>query len=229
MTVSAVLAQVSSDQPIRWSWINAHWDDIWFRTVEHLQLTGLAMAFGLVLSMLLAIVAIRDRRLYGPIATFTGVLFTIPSIALIVLLVPFTGISVSTAVIPLVLYTLLVLVRNIVVGLDGVPREVLEAADGMGYGRVRRFIEIELPLATPVIIAGIRIATVTTIGLVTITGLVSYGGLGFFIFDGLQSNLFIPKLMVGAVGPMLLAFAADLALNIVERLLTPWSRRQAVV
>lgn len=225
MTGAPFLAQVSSDQPIRWSWINDNWDAIWIRTIEHLQLTGLAMFFGMLLSMALAIVAIRYRRLYGPIATFTGVLFTIPSIALIVLMVPITGLSVSTAVIPLVLYTLLVLVRNIVVGLDGVPREVLEAADGMGYGRARRFLEIEVPLATPVIIAGIRIATVTTIGLVTITGLVSYGGLGFFIFDGLQSNLFIPKLMVGAVGPMLLAFAADAVLNVIERVLTPWSRR----
>lgn len=225
MTGPPIVAQASGS--IRWSWINDHWDDIGARTVEHLQLTGLAMLFGLLLSMLLAVVAIRRRSLYSPIASVTAVLFTIPSIALIPLLVPFTGIGTATAVIPLVLYTLLILVRNIVAGLDGVPRDVLEAADGMGYGRTRRFLEIELPLAAPVILAGVRIATVTTIGLVTITGLIGLGGLGYFIFDGLQSNLFIPKLAVGAVGPLLMALVAEAALHGLERAVTPWARRGA--
>jgi osmoprotectant transport system permease protein len=223
VSLPALVAQASGS--IRWSWINDHWDDIGERTVEHLQLTGWTMLFGLVLSLLLAVVAIQRRSLYSPIASVTAVLFTIPSIALVPLLVPFTGIGTATAVIPLVLYTLLILVRNIVAGLDGVPREVLEAADGMGYGRTRRFLEIELPLAAPVILAGVRIATVTTIGLVTITGLIGLGGLGFFIFDGLQSNLFIPKLTVGAVGPLLMALVAEALLHGLERLVTPWTRR----
>lgn len=217
-----ILAQTSGG--IRWSWIPDHLDDIWIRTIEHLQLTSISVAVGFVISMVLSVVAVRYRRAYGPITATAGVMFTIPSIALFPLLVPYTGLGFLTAVIGLTLYTLLILVRNIVAGLDGVPDEVKEAATGMGYTRNRMFLEIELPLALPVIIAGLRIATVTTIGLVTITGLIGLGGLGFFIFDGL-SSLFIPKLVVGALLPTLMAMLVDGALLLLERSLTPWSQR----
>ncbi len=219
--MTAVVAQAS------WAWIPEHADEILQRTLQHLQLTFIPVGIGLVISLVLAVVAIRNERLYGPITRTTGVLYTIPSVALFPLLLPYTGLGTDTAVIVLTAYTLLILVRNIVAGLEGVPDDVLEAAEGMGYAPARRFLEIDLPLALPVIIAGIRITVVTTIGLVTITGLIGLGGLGFFIFSGFTSNFFIPELTVGAVGPLLLALAFDGLLNGLERLLTPWSRRAA--
>jgi osmoprotectant transport system permease protein len=208
-------------------WIGANSDAIVRRGVEHLQLTGLSIGFGLVISVALAVIALRYRWAYRPITVTTGIVFTIPSIALFPILRPYFGLTATTAVIGLTLYTLLFLFRNIMVGIEGVPAEVVEAAEGQGYARNRLFLEVQLPLALPVIIAGVRIATVTTIGLVTITGLIGYGGFGFFIFDGLRSNLYVPKLLVGALAPMVLALIADALLLLVERALTPWSRRSA--
>lgn len=223
--LAAPLAQAGA--LIRWDWITRNAGDIWARTVEHLTLTGVAVGLGFVISLALALVALRNRRLYAPITATAGVLYTIPSIALFPVLVPFTGIGMLTAEIGLVAYTLLILVRNIVAGLEGVPADVLDAADGMGYGRLRRFLEIELPLALPVIVAGLRIATVTTVGLVTITGLFGLGGLGFYIFDGMQRNMFLTELLVGAVGSFALALLLDAVLLGAERVLTPWAARRA--
>ena len=208
-------------------WLGRNTDAIVRRGVEHLQLTGLAIGFGLLISVVLAIVALRFRWAYRPITVTTGVVFTIPSIALFPILHPYLGLTVTTAVTGLTLYTLLFLFRNIIVGLEGVPADVVEAAEGQGYASGRLFLEVQLPLALPVIIAGVRIATVTTIGLVTITGLIGFGGFGFFIFDGLRSNLYLPKLLVGALAPMVLALVADGLLLALERALTPWSRRSA--
>lgn len=225
LAVPEVLAQV----PSGWEWLQLNTDQIWRRGIEHLQLTGIAIGFGLVISIILSVIALRYRPAFRPITLAAGVAFTIPSIALFPALVPYTGLTVTTATIGLTLYTLLILVRNIIAGIEGVPAEVVEAAQGMGYRRNRLFLEVELPLALPVIIAGIRIATVTTIGLVTITGLIGYGGFGFFIFDGLRSNFYVPKLLVGALAPMAMSLLADAILQLVERALTPWSRRAATV
>ena len=214
-----------NDPFIRWSWITSHLSDIGSRTVEHLELTGIAVGIGFVLALALSILAIRNRRAYTPITWLAGILYTIPSIALFALLVPITGLSTTTAEIGLVSYTLLILVRNIVAGIDGVPASVREAATAMGYTRWRRFIEIELPLATPLIVAGLRIATVTTVGLVTITALIGQGGYGYFIADGLR-RFFNTPLVVGAVLSVALAMTLDLALLGVERALTPWRRRR---
>lgn len=208
-------------------WISNNLDSITRRGVEHLQLTGLSIGIGLLVSVALAVLALRYRWAYRPITVATGVVFTIPSIALFPILRPYFGLTATTAVIGLTLYTLLFLFRNIMVGIEGVPADVVEAAEGQGYARNRLFLEVQLPLALPVIIAGVRIATVTTIGLVTITGLIGYGGFGFFIFDGLRSNLYVPKLLVGALAPMVLALVADALLLLLERALTPWSRRAA--
>lgn len=208
-------------------WIGNNLDAITRRGVEHLQLTGLSIGIGLLISVALALLALRYRWAYRPITVATGVVFTIPSIALFPILRPYFGLTATTAVIGLTLYTLLFLFRNIMVGIEGVPADVVEAAAGQGYARGRLFVEVQLPLALPVIIAGVRIATVTTIGLVTITGLIGYGGFGFFIFDGLRSNLYVPKLLVGALAPMALALVADALLLLLERALTPWSRRAA--
>jgi osmoprotectant transport system permease protein len=210
-------------------WLSQNTDAIVRRGVEHLQLTAISIGLGLAISIVLAVVALRYRGAYRPITLATGIVFTIPSIALFPVLRPYTGLTATTAIIGLTLYTLLFLVRNIMVGIQGVPAEVVEAAEGQGYARNRLFLEVQLPLALPVIIAGVRIATVTTIGLVTITGLIGYGGFGFFIFDGLRSNLYVPKLLVGALAPMVMALVADGALQVLERALTPWSRRSATV
>jgi osmoprotectant transport system permease protein len=208
-------------------WLRQNADAIVRRGVEHLQLTGISIALGLVISVVLSVIALRYRRAYRPITLATGIVFTIPSIALFPILRPYFGLTATTAIVGLTLYTLLFLVRNIIVGIEGVPAEVVEAAEGQGYARNRLFLEVQLPLALPVIIAGVRIATVTTIGLVTITGLIGYGGFGFFIFDGLRSNLYLPKLLVGALAPMVMALVADGLLQLLERALTPWSRRSA--
>lgn len=212
------------DEPlVRWDWVASHLDDIWTRTVEHLVLTGLAVGIGFAVAMLLSIVALRARRTYAPITWVTGVLYTIPSIALFALLIPVTGLTTTTAEVGLVSYTLLILVRNIVAGIDGVPVAVREAAVAMGYTRWRMFASIELPLALPVIIAGLRIATVTTVGLVTVTALIGQGGYGAFINDGLQ-RFFNTPLIVGAALSVALAVTLDVLLVVVERALTPWAR-----
>jgi osmoprotectant transport system permease protein len=211
---------------VRWDWVRDHGDDIAAATRQHVELTLIAVALGLVISVPLGLAATRWRRTEGPILGFTGALFTIPSLALFALLVPFTGLSRTTAEIGLVGYTLLILVRNIVAGLEGVPEEVREAAHGMGYRPLGQLLRVELPLALPVIVAGIRIATVTTIGLVTVTGLIGQGGLGAFIVEGINRDFRTP-LVVGSVLSVALAVLADLGLAGVTRLLTPWSRREA--
>ena len=224
-----IMAQ-ADESFFRWQWVIDHLDDIWDQTAEHIMLTGIAVTVGLVISLILALVALRWHRSYAPITWFTGLLYTIPSLALFAFLVPITGLSVLTAQIGLVSYTLLILVKNIVAGINGVPPAVIEAARGMGYTQRRLFIDIELPLAMPVIIAGIRIAAVTTIGLVTVTSLIGLGGLGFFILRGL--NLFYSpvgttQIVVGTVLSVVLAVTVDLMLVGAEKLVTPWSRGKA--
>ncbi len=223
--MSPLLAQV--EQPlIRWDWVVDHLGEIWAQTIEHVVLTAAALAIGLALSGLLAVVALRWRWTLKPISWTTGVLYTIPSLALFVVLIPVTGLSKTTALIGLVSYTLLILIRNIVAGVDGIPSHIREAAFGMGYSRSGLFWKVELPLAMPVIIAGIRIAAVTTVGLVTVTALIGEGGLGQLILEGLN-RLFTTPLIVGAVLSVVLALAIDTSLSGVERAMTPWKRRRA--
>lgn len=212
----------------RWDWVFDHLGLIWEKVAEHLVLTGLALGFGLAISVILTLIGLRFPRLYPPITWVTGVLYTIPSLALFVLLVPVFGFTVLTAEIGLVSYTLLILVRNMVAGIQGVDPAVREAAVGMGYGPRRLFLEIELPLALPVILAGIRIAAVTTIGLVTITALIGQGGVGFFILRGL-GRFFNTEIVLGTALSVILAVAVDLLLVLIERLLTPWSARRSEV
>jgi osmoprotectant transport system permease protein len=213
---------------VDWTWIADHLDDIAFRTVQHLWLAAIAVAAGFVIAFGLSLLVVRFRRLYGPVTGVSGVLYTIPSLAMFAALVPITGLSVLTAEIPLILYTLLIFIRNIVAGFDSVPRDVIEAADGMGFTRGRRLRAIELPLAVPLIVTGLRLASVSTIGLVMIVSLIgdNFGGLGLFIKEGIQT-FFPTKVYVGAVLSLVLAFAADAALVAVERALTPWARARA--
>lgn len=209
---------------VRWDWVASHTDDIVARLWEHAVLTFLAVGIGFVISLPLGILAYRYRRAYAPVTSFAGILYTIPSLALFAFLVPFTGLSVTTAEIGLVSYTLLILIRNIVGGLDGVPEDAKEAARGMGYSGRQMLWRVELPLAVPVILAGVRIATVTTIGLVTVTALIDQGGLGRFILDGLR-RFFNTAIIVGVSLSVVFAVTMDRLLYVIERIVTPWSRR----
>ncbi len=219
-----VLAQAT--QLIDWDWIRRNFDAILQRTWEHVTLTVVSVAIGFVISMGLAVVALRWRRTYSPISVVAGLLYTIPSLALFALLVPTFGLTATNAIIALTSYTLLILVRNIVAGIDGVSADVLEAADGMGYTRRARFLRMELPLALPVVVAGLRIATVTTVGLVTVTALLGLGGYGFFILRGLNT-FFWTQLIVGVVLSVLLATIFDLLFVLAQRVLSPWATRRA--
>ena len=212
----------------RWDWVFDHLDLIWEKVAEHLALTGIALGVGLGISIVLSLIALRFPWTYPPITWATGVLYTIPSLALFAFLVPITGITILTAEIGLVSYTLLILVRNIVAGIQGVDPAVKEAALGMGYGRRKLFLEIELPLALPVILAGVRIAAVTTIGLVTITALIGQGGLGYFILNGL-TRFFNTEIVLGTALSVILAVVVDMLLVLGERLLTPWAAKRSVV
>ena len=225
MTMS-VLASNGPNSFIWWDWVDRHSDQIKAATLEHLRLTLIAVGVGFLMSAVLSVIALRWRWMYSPIAWVTGFLYTIPSLALFVLLVPITGFTTLTGEIGLVSYTLLILIRNIVEGVDGVPASVKEAADGMGYRPARRFLSVDLRLATPTIIAGLRIATVTTIGLVTVTGLIGLGGYGGLIDDGLKRTFSTP-IVVGAGLSVVMAIVLDFALVLLERTLTPWSRRRA--
>lgn len=223
-----VLAQADlRDQLVSWEWISRRYDQIWDATVSHLWLTVFAVGVGFVISVALSAIALKWRRTYAPITWFTGFLYTIPSLALFAFLVPVMGLGFATAQVALVSYTLLILIRNIVAGVDGVADSVKEAADGMGYTPLRRFFSIDLRLATPTIVAGVRIAAVTVVGLVTITSLIGQGGYGVFILDGLRRSFSTP-VMLGITLSVLLAVAIDLLLVAVERLLTPWAHRRPV-
>lgn len=214
---------------IRPDWVAENLDRIAELVVEHVTLTLLAVSIGLAISFALAL-AIRNRpRLYGPVIGVTGVLYAIPSLALFALLTPITGLgTVLTVEIALVSYTLLILTRNIVEGLRGVPPDAIEAAMGMGYTRTQRLLRVELPLALPIIVAGLRIATVTTVGLVTVAALIGLGGLGYLIVTiGINFGRFgLTQTLTGVVLSVGLAVVADVALAALQRALTPWVQRR---
>lgn len=211
-------------------WVVENLDLIGGLLIEHLYLTFLAIGIGLVLSLGLALLIRGTPAFYGPVLGVTGTIYAIPSLALFALLTPVTGIgTVLTAEIALVGYTLLILVRNIVEGLRGVPDDAIEAANGMGLTPTQRLLRVELPLAVPVIMAGIRIATVTTIGLVTVTALTGLGGVGYLIVTiGIQRGSFgATQTITGVVLAVALAVIADALLQALQRRLTPWARRRA--
>lgn len=208
---------------IRWDWIGANTDDILQLTSEHLVLTFLPVAIGFCIALPLGVLSLRYPRLYGPLLGVSAVAFTIPSLALAVLLLPFTGLTTATAVIMLTIYTLLILLRNTVEGLRAVPRDVVEAAEAMGYRPSALLFKVQLPVALPVVLAGVRIATVTNIGLVAVTALIGQGGYGQFFIDGYQRRFATPQ-FVGIVLSVVLAVVADRLLFGVQRLLTPWQR-----
>jgi len=208
-------------------WIVRNLDEIGQRTLEHVLLTVIAVVIGFAISFVLALLIRRLSWLEGPIIGVSGILYAIPSLALFAFLVPFTGIqNPLTAEIALVSYTILILLRNILAGLQSVPREVIEAADGMGFTPSQRLWRVELPVALPVIVAGLRIATVTIIGLVTVTALIGLGGLGYLIVDVGYRRFFLTATIVGSVGAVLLAVLADRGFVLLQRALTPWANHR---
>jgi osmoprotectant transport system permease protein len=206
------------------AWMVDHLDELAARTLQHVLLAGIAVAVGFAISLALSVWVVRRARGRGVLLIASSVLYTIPSLALFAALVPVTGLSILTAEIPLTLYTLVIFVRNILAGLDAVPADVLEAADAMGYSRRERLRRVELPLALPLVIGGLRLASVSTIGLVTISGILGdrFGGLGFFIFEGYRRT-FPTEIWFGGIPVIVLAVVADLALLRLQRRLTPWS------
>ncbi len=208
---------------MNWEWISRNVGAIADATLDHVVLTVVAVGVGFLLSLALALLIHRDRRFYGPISGITGVLYTIPSLALFALLVPITGLSLLTAEIGLVSYTLLILTRHIVAGLARGSRDNVEAADGMGFTPAQRLTRVDLPLAIPLIVAGLRIATVTTIGLVMVTALIGEGGLGNLMLRGFNFRNYT-AVYVGAIVTVGLALVADSAILLLGRLATPWAR-----
>lgn len=210
---------------IDWGWIGRNMPEIVDRTWQHLFLTLVPVAIGIVVSLGLTAMVLRWRRSYAPITVVAGILYTIPSLALFAVLIPIVGLNATNAIIALTSYTLLILVRNFVAGIDGVPPSTLEAADGMGYTRTARFWRMEVPLALPVIVAGIRIATVTTVGLVTVSVVLGLGGYGFFIYRGFQARQ-VTQTLVGLLLSIALATTLDLLFVWLQRWLTPWARER---
>jgi osmoprotectant transport system permease protein len=192
-------------------------------TLQHLWITGISVGLGLLVAFPLALAARRWRPVAGPVLGFTTVLYTIPSLAMYSLLLPVFGVSASVVVTGLVLYSLTILVRNILAGLESVPEDAREAARGMGYGPLRLLFAVELPLALPAVMAGLRIATVSAVSLTTVGAIVGYGGLGNLIYSGMNS-LFKAQVLTASAICVAMAVVADVALLGVQRLLTPWTR-----
>ena len=211
---------------IRWDYVVDQSDDILAALGQHLELTLISVAVGLAVSAPLAALALRYRWTTSAITGFTGFLYTLPSVALFALLVPVFGLSRVSTVIPLASYTLLILVTNIIAGFRSVPDSVLDAADGMGLTPARRVLSVQLPLALPSIITGLRIATVSTVGLLTVAAIIGQGGLGRLILDGLRRAFWTP-MTVGALLSILLALVLDVLILWAGRAATPWARKAA--
>jgi osmoprotectant transport system permease protein len=208
-----------------WGWVHAHWGDtLEPALLQHLKFTGIAVSIGFAIAFTAALVAYRYRRLDHPIGLVSDFLYTIPSLALFQLLVPITGLTVTTVEVALVSYTLLILYRNILEGLRGVPAEVREAARGMGLTPLQTLLRIDFPLATPAIVAGLRIATVSTISIATVAAFVLPEGLGYPIFTGIQQDEFKTEIIAAGGLAILLALTADAVLVVAQRALTPWRK-----
>jgi osmoprotectant transport system permease protein len=224
--MSATLGEASNPW-LSWSYVQDYWPELVAAGKEHVALTVGAVVLAVVVAVPLAVLIRRLPILTGPILGLSGVLYTIPSLALISLLWPIFGLSPWTVIIALAVYGLLVVLRNIVVGLQEVPGDVLDAATGMGLTERQILTRVSLPLALPTILAGIRIATVSTVGMVTIGALVGYGGFGTLILSGFQNNFWHAQIMTATLGCVVLAVFFELLLLMVEKVAAPWTRRRA--
>ena len=219
-----VLADAAPNPWFSWSYVTGNGPAILGYLGEHVRLTVLAVLLGAVIALPLALIGRRYRLLAGPLLGLSTIVYTIPSLAMFALLFPLSGLSSTTVLIGLVAYSLVILLRNFLAGLAAVPEDVREAARGMGYGPARMFVAVELPLALPTFMAGLRIATVSTVALTTVGVLVGHGGLGQLIVGGFNANFYRAEIVTGSLLCVLLALVFDLLLAGVGRVLTPWSR-----
>jgi osmoprotectant transport system permease protein len=216
----------ATDPLVRWDWISENRGVIDAAFWQHLELTAIAVAVGLAIALPLAVVSWKLPGLRSKLVGVTGFLYVIPSIAVFAIFQPLTGyFSITTGEIALVSYTLLILLRNTLAGLDAVPASVREAAQGLGYTPTRELVRVDLPLALPSIFAGLRVATVTTVGLVTVTAFIGLGGLGQLIIQGFSENGFHTPIVVGLVLSIILAGVLDALIVGVQRVALPWVRR----
>ncbi|MEV5752043.1 ABC transporter permease [Actinoallomurus sp. NPDC052308] len=225
------LAATDGGEPlIRWDWIGDHTGQMADLTVHHLKLALLPILFGLVIAIPLGVLCARWRWLYPPTLGVANVLYGLPSLALFMLFIPYFGVGSGgradfTIIVPLTLFSLSVLVPNVVDGLRSVPDPVRQAATAMGFGTLRRLVQVELPIAVPVVIAGARVATVSSISLVSVGMLIGNGGLGQLFIDG-YSRDFTTPIIASSVLIIVLALLSDGILVAAQRLLTPWARRR---
>lgn len=221
---------LGEEQPVfDWAWISDNFfDQILPALLQHLFLSFVSVAIALAISLPVGVAASRRRRLYPPVTVFAGFLFTVPNLAFFAILISVPGIGVGAlpAIIALSAYSLLILIRNVVAGLESVPAATKDAARGMGLTERQILFGVELPLALPVIVAGVRIASVTVIGIASIAAFIGGGGLGDLIFDGIDRD-FPTLTIVGAALAALIAITTDLSLNRLERRLRPWAKRAA--
>ncbi|NDU72874.1 ABC transporter permease subunit [Actinomadura sp. DSM 109109] len=208
---------------IDWGWIGEHTDTLTEHALIHLRLALLPVVFGLLISLPVGMLCRRWGWLYPPALTLANILYAIPSLALFMVFIQYTGLTASTVMIPLTLYSLSVLVPNVVDGLASVSEPVRQAATAMGFGPVRRLLQVELPIAVPIVIAGTRVAAVSSISLVAVGQLIGQGGLGYDIIRGYQLQ-FQTQIVAATVLIVLLALVTDAILVTVQRLLTPWAR-----
>jgi osmoprotectant transport system permease protein len=212
---------------MQWSWIPQNWTIIWQYTLDNALLGLIPPLIGLVISLPLGIASVARRWLYPPLLSLTSALYALPSLALFVVLIDYTGLGNLTVIIPLTLFSLCVLLPNVVDGLRSVPEPVRQAATAMGFTQLRRLAQVELPLSVPVVIAGLRVAVVSSISLASLGQLIGVSSLGYFFIDGLQRS-FPTEIYAGLALTLLLALLCDLILVGVRRLLTPWARGRRV-
>ena len=208
---------------MNWGWLDRNFDVVLEDLQEHVEIALLALLFGVLIAFPLGLVAYRWRAAYGPLLALTQILYTVPSLALFVLLINATGLGPEPVIIGLTIYSLVILVRNLVEGLRAVPKDVIDAATAMGYRQTRRLFAVELPIALPAIIAGLRVAAVSNISLVSVGALIGTGGLGQLFIHGFQIDNPI-EIWTGIVATLLLAVVVDLLIVGGGRLLTPWTR-----
>jgi osmoprotectant transport system permease protein len=207
----------------RWGWVVDHIPLLLTLLGQHIVLSVVPVALGLLISLPLGLACVRWPALYPPVLGLTSILYALPALALFVVLIDYTGLTSWTVIIPLTVYTLSILVRNVVDGLRSVPGHVRQSAEAMGFPTARRLLRVDLPIALPVVIAGLRIATVSTISLVSVGSLIGISGLGELFIDGIQRDFPTP-IVVGIVLTVALAVAADGLLVLAQRVLTPWRR-----
>ncbi|MEV6985677.1 ABC transporter permease [Sphaerisporangium sp. NPDC051017] len=209
---------------VRWDWIGRNWPSIQQLLIDHIVMALIPVVLGLVIALPLGLASARWRVLYQPTVGLMNVVYSLPSLAVFIVLIPITGLAERTTVIvPLTFYSLAVLIPAVVDGLGAVPDSVRQSAVAMGFGPMRRLLQVDLPIAVPVVLAGLRVATVSSISLVSVGALIGRGGLGYLFIDGWQRQFYTP-IVVGIVLVMALAVLADGLIVLAQRLLTPWAR-----